>query len=155
MFTFSLLSGCYSTESDTTNDYSASQVTSSNPNLTSIVDISSAVVSTQSSPLTSPEVHVISPDTAKQMMDTLEVIVVDVRREDEYLSGHIERAVLVPNETIQIEAETKLPDKNAIYLIYCRSGRRSNEAAHKLIALGYQNVYDFGGILSWEYGTVS
>lgn len=102
-----------------------------------------------------PTVQVIPPEKAKEMMEKGGVIIVDVRREDEYAEGHIEGALLVPNETITEQAETMLPDKGAVYLIYCRSGRRSNEAANKLIALGYQNVYDFGGILSWEYGTVS
>ena len=102
-----------------------------------------------------PEVIVIAPDKAKEMIDQGNVIVVDVRRKDEFDAGHIEGAKLVPNETILEEAATALPDKSAVYLIYCRSGHRSNEAAHKLISLGYQNVYDFGGILSWEYGTVT
>ena len=128
-----------------------------------VQDTTSPITTTPSSttPITSTsdtspsEVIVISPDEAKEMMDQGGVIIVDVRREDEYAVGHIENAILVPNETIESEAATALPDKNAVYLIYCRSGRRSNEAAHKLVALGYQHVYDFGGILSWEYPTVT
>ena len=49
----------------------------------------------------------------------------------------------------------RLPDKAATLLIYCRSGRRSRDAAEKLIALGYENVYDFGGINDWPYETVT
>lgn len=85
------------------------------------------------------------------MMDQGNVTIVDVRRVDEYEAGHIPGAILVPNETILTEAETKLPDKNAVLLIYCRSGRRSAEAAQKLLSLGYSQVYDFGGILNWHY----
>mgnify|MGYP000753823055 CR=1 FL=1 len=40
-----------------------------------------------------------------------------------------------------------LPDKEATLLIYCRSGRRSKDAAQKLLALGYQSVCDFDTIL--------
>ena len=47
----------------------------------------------------------------------------------------------------------QLPDVNAELLIYCRSGRRSSDAAHKLVALGYTGVYDFGGIIDWPYDT--
>ncbi len=47
-----------------------------------------------------------------------------------------------------------LPDKEATLLIYCRSGRRSKDAAQKLLALGYQNVYDFGGVIDWPYELV-
>ena len=88
---------------------------------------------------------------AKQMMENQDVIIVDVRREDEYAKGHIPHAVLVPNETIKEEAQEKLPDKNATYLVYCRSGNRSAQASRTLIEAGYQNIYDFGGIQDWPY----
>ena len=39
-------------------------------------------------------------------------------------------------------------------LVYCRSGRRSKDAAQKLLALGYQIVYDFGGVIDWPYELV-
>lgn len=87
------------------------------------------------------------------MMDGGGVTVVDVRRADEYATGHVPGAILLPNETISETAESVLTDKNAAILVYCRSGRRSAEAASKLIALGYTKVYDFGGILSWPYDT--
>ena len=47
-----------------------------------------------------------------------------------------------------------MPDKEATLLSYCRSGRRSKDAAQKLLSLGYQNVYDFGGIIDWPYELV-
>lgn len=40
-------------------------------------------------------------------------------------------------------------------LVYCRSGSRSRVAAKSLIGMGYTNVHDFGGIMSWTYGTVT
>lgn len=87
-------------------------------------------------------------------MTTQKVIIVDVRTKSEYDEGHIKNAVLIPNETIGTEPPSKLPDKNAIILVYCRSGRRSRDAANKLVKMGYTNVYDFGGIINWKYGTV-
>ena len=87
------------------------------------------------------------------MMNNEEVTVVDVRRPDEYRLGHVPGAILVTNETIGSEPPAELPDKNAKILVYCRSGRRSREAALKLLDLGYQNVYDFGGIIDWPYAT--
>ena len=39
-------------------------------------------------------------------------------------------------------------------LVYCRSGRRSKDAAQKLLELGYQSVYDFGGVIDWPYELV-
>ena len=100
-----------------------------------------------------PMVQKISPEEAKDMMEQGGVVIVDVRRADEYAEGHIPGAILVPNETILTEAASALPDRNAILLVYCRSGRRSAEAAEKLISLGYRHVYDFGGILDWNYET--
>ena len=89
------------------------------------------------------------------MMQAGGITVVDVRTKAEYDGGHIADAVLVPNETISDTSPPELPDKTATLLIYCRSGRRSRDAAEKLIALGYENVYDFGGINDWPYETVT
>ena len=80
-------------------------------------------------------------------------IIVDVRRQDEYDAGHIPGAVCIPNESIPPAPEL-LGDKDQIILVYCRSGRRSKEAAQKLADLGYSNVYEFGGIIDWAGETV-
>ncbi len=77
-------------------------------------------------------------------------IILDVRSREEYNEGHIPGAVLLPNEEIGGERPEILPDPDQILLIYCRSGRRSKEAAQKLFDLGYTNVYEFGGILTWD-----
>ena len=69
---------------------------------------------------------------------------------DENAEGHIPGGINVPNETIAEEAETALPDKEQILLIYCRSGNRSKQASQTLADLGYTNVYEFGGINTWE-----
>ena len=92
----------------------------------------------------------ITSDEAKKMMETQKVIVVDVRTLEEYNEGHIPNAISVPLETIENEAEAKLKNKDALILVYCRSGRRSREAALKLIEKGYTNVIDFGGIKDWN-----
>ncbi len=81
-------------------------------------------------------------------------IMLDIRTQEEYDGGHIENAVLVPNESIGSEMPEALPDKEATLLVYCRSGRRSKESAQKLLALGYQNFYDFGGVIDWPYELV-
>ena len=97
--------------------------------------------------------HKISAEDAKEMMDTQDVIIVDVRTQEEYNEGYIENAILIPNESIS-GAPSELPDKDAVILIYCRSGNRSKQAADKLVALGYTNIYDFGGIMDWPYEIV-
>lgn len=92
----------------------------------------------------------ISQDEAKEMMLRDDGhVVVDVRRQDEYDAGHIPGAILIPNEDIGSTPPDKLPDKNQIILIYCRSGNRSKQASQKLFDMGYTNVYEFGGINAW------
>lgn len=99
-----------------------------------------------------PGYETISAEDAKNRMDANEdAIVVDVRTESEYNDGHIEGAILIPNETILDTPPEQLPDFDAEILIYCRSGNRSQQAAEKLVKLGYTNVADFGGIINWPY----
>ena len=94
----------------------------------------------------------ISQDAAKQMMDEQEVIVLDVREQDEYESGHIPGAVLLPVGTIDEKtASAAIPEQDSTVLVYCRSGNRSKKAAAALAELGYTEVYEFGGINTWEY----
>ena len=76
-------------------------------------------------------------------------IILDVRRPDEFAEGHIPNAINVPNETIGTDEIPALPDKHQLVMVYCRSGRRSKEAAAKLAALGYTNIVEFGGIHDW------
>ena len=97
----------------------------------------------------------ITPQEAKTIIDNeKDYIILDVRRLDEYNGGHIPNAILIPNEEINEKAESVLLDKNQLILVYCRSGKRSKEAALKLINLGYTNVLDFGGIIDWPYEIV-
>ncbi|HCA56294.1 MAG TPA: hypothetical protein DEO95_12620 [Ruminococcaceae bacterium] len=77
-------------------------------------------------------------------------IILDVRTQQEYDEGHIPQAICIPNEIIGLrENIEELPDKSQMILVYCRSGRRSKEAAEKLASLGYTNVIEFGGIITW------
>lgn len=97
----------------------------------------------------------ISALEAKAMIDEQEdVIVLDVRMPEEFAEGHLEDALLIPDYELDARAEAELPDKDALILVYCRSGRRSAAAAGKLAAMGYTNIYDMGGILDWPYETV-
>lgn len=92
----------------------------------------------------------ISQDEAKEMMEKDDGhVIVDVRTQDEYESGHIPGAILIPNESIGTERPKELPDLDQIIMVYCRSGNRSRQAAKKLADMGYTNVYEFGGVNTW------
>ena len=93
----------------------------------------------------------ISMDEAVTMMaEESGYIILDVRRADEFAAGHIPDAINVANESIGTNEIPELPDKNQLIMVYCRSGRRSKEAAEKLVKLGYTNIVEFGGILDWK-----
>lgn len=96
----------------------------------------------------------ISFERAKQLMEEEpDHLIVDVREEEEYITGHAEGAVLLTLDTIRAEtAAAVIPDRDTLLLIYCRSGRRSRQAAERLAALGYTRVYDMGGLIGWPYG---
>lgn len=93
----------------------------------------------------------ISKEEAHDMMTSDGVIILDVRTQAEFDEGHIINAILLPYDEIDVKAENIIPDKNKTILIYCRTGRRSEIAARELIDMGYTKVFDFGGIVDWEY----
>lgn len=95
----------------------------------------------------------ITQDEAKRIMDTRDdYIIVDARDQYEYDQGHIKDAIVIPYTDIEDLAEQKLPNKEQLILVYCRSGRRSKIAAQSLADMGYTNVKEFGGIIDWQYG---
>lgn len=97
----------------------------------------------------------ISQDEAKRIMDTQKgYVIIDARTQSEFEEGHIEGAILIPEYEITERAEKKIPEKDTLILVYCRSGRRSKIAAEALVSLGYTNVKEFGGIIDWQYKIV-
>ena len=98
----------------------------------------------------------ITAQEAKNLMDTeSDYIIIDARTDEEFAAGHIPNAIMIPEYEIADRAETELPDKDALILVYCRSGRRSKIAAEALVNLGYTNVKEFGGIIDWPYEIVT
>ena len=95
----------------------------------------------------------ISQEEAKEMMDQLaDVVILDVREQDEFDSGHIPGAVLLPVGTIaEDSAAAVIPETDTTVLVYCRSGNRSKTASDALVKLGYTQIYEFGGINTWPY----
>lgn len=92
----------------------------------------------------------VTTEEAVNIMQTEEnYVILDVRTAQEFASGHIPGAALLPNETIGTEDIPLLPDKDQLILVYCRSGNRSKQAAEKLAQLGYTNIVEFGGINRW------
>ena len=97
----------------------------------------------------------IPQETAKQMMtEQTDLILLDVREQDEFDAGHIPGAVLLPVGSInEASAAAVIPEKDTVVLVYCRSGNRSKTASETLAKLGYTQIYEFGGINTWPYET--
>ena len=91
---------------------------------------------------------------AKRLLDTLPVrVLLDVREEEEYITGHAADAVLLPVDELREEtAREAIPSLQTPVLVYCRSGFRSAAAARKLEELGYETICDIGGLVGWPYG---
>ena len=93
----------------------------------------------------------ITAADAIRLLDAHEAAAVDVRESGRVCRGPHPRRKLLPLGQVLSRAAEVLPDKNAVWLIYCRTGRRSADAVRKLESLGYTRLYDLGGILSWPY----
>ncbi len=96
-------------------------------------------------------IPVLSPaDFQKSVQADSTAVVLDVRRPDEYAEGHLSGAVSLD----WLDAETfaqgmERLDKAKTYYVYCRSGRRSHDAAEKMTAAGLHVVDMEGGYLAW------
>jgi len=78
-------------------------------------------------------------------------VIIDVRSESEFLQGHIENAVLIPNNSPDLEKALSKLGKNKTYLLYCLFGGRSSSMFGKMRKLGFKKVYDLdGGIIEWK-----
>jgi len=97
------------------------------------------------------EFHQLDQDEAKIAMDKdKSIVVLDVRTPNEYKSGHIKKA---KNISSAKEVASKYSDKDTVFFVYCQSGSRSSKYAKKLVIKGFTQVYDIGGLSSWDYGT--
>ena len=101
-------------------------------------------------------VHITHEKAAKMMCEEENAVIVDVRTAEEYNKRHIKGAVLLPLDEIEKgNAGRVLPDKNQTLLLYCWTGRRSEDAAKILVKNGYKKVYEFGGLVDWPGETES
>ena len=93
----------------------------------------------------------IPPEQAQDMMVTNpNAIILDVREQWKHETlGKIPGSVHVYVKELSERIQTIIPDKNAMVLIYCTAGVKSAAAYDTMRAMGYTDVYDFGGIDEW------
>ena len=95
-------------------------------------------------------INEIDPDELTEFLQINDAILVDVRRDDEYINGHIENSINIDYMSDEFVKNTERLDKNMPIILYCRSGRRSYLSAIILSENGFKEVYNLeGGILSW------
>ena len=94
------------------------------------------------------EIKPINPEEVYEIIKNDEdYLIVDVRTKEEYNSGHLEGALLLPVQELE-ERLGELPMDKPI-IVYCRSGNRSRTAAEILVNNGFKQIYDMGGISDW------
>lgn len=89
-------------------------------------------------------------EVANDMKHHEDIILLDVRFEEEYQEGHIPTARLLPLPQLEAQALSLFPKDSTLY-VYCRSGQRASNAVTKLKTMGYTKVYNIGGIIHWPY----
>lgn len=82
-----------------------------------------------------------------------DTVIIDVRTPEEYAGGHLEGAVNVNLQSGSFEQDILAFPLDGDYVVYCRSGNRSAQAAAIMADLGFENVQDAGGIQSASSAT--
>lgn len=97
-----------------------------------------------------PEYQMLSMKEAQKIFEKAgDYIILDVREEEEFATGHIPGAICIPHEQIVSKAPEMIPDKEALIYVYCRTGRRSKIAAQALWDAGYRNVVEIGSVYDY------
>ena len=134
-----LLTGC---TSETTTTVTSTSETSVDP-------ATNEPGSTTEPETTTDEAEPPAADTAtatdEDAGEDSDVIVIDVRSEDEWNSGHVERAVHIPHTEIADRISEVTDDKSAKIVLYCAVGGRAGVPKTKLEELGFTNVENAGG----------
>lgn len=85
----------------------------------------------------------------EEYKNTNGAVLLDVRTEEEYAQGHIERSINVPVENINVINEV-VENKKTPLFVYCYSGGRSGNAVAKLKRMGYTCAKNIGGIMNYR-----
>ncbi len=94
--------------------------------------------------------NINSADFSEKIKNDPDAVLIDVRTQGEYISGHIPNSKLIDLMNPQFLQEIEKLDKTKNYYVYCRSGNRSYHAGLAMLRMGFQTVYNLqNGILDW------
>lgn len=96
-------------------------------------------------------IKVLDSQSFKKMISGSNVQLIDVRKPDEFLTGHLEGAKNIDFYSGKFNVEFNNLDKEKPIFIYCRSGARSKQTAEKIAEMGFKEIYDLkGGMLNYK-----
>lgn len=97
------------------------------------------------------KVKTVSAKKFERKMQRHNVVVLDVRTEEEFEQGHIKDAQLIDVNKEDFPQKIQTLHKEKTYLVYCRSGKRSEKALNILNKAGFEKAYHLkGGYLEWQ-----
>jgi molybdopterin/thiamine biosynthesis adenylyltransferase/rhodanese-related sulfurtransferase len=97
------------------------------------------------------EIDEVDATRARELVESGEPVVVDVREQDEWDEGHVPGAVHIPRGHLESRIEHAAPDPGRRIVIYCSAGNRSAFAAKTLEEMGYEDVVSLaGGFTDWK-----
>jgi sulfur-carrier protein adenylyltransferase/sulfurtransferase len=97
------------------------------------------------------EIDEVDALRAKDLIESGDPLIVDVREQDEWDEGHIEGAIHIPRGNLESRIEAAAPNRTRPVLLYCAAGNRSAFAAKTLLELGYDEPVSLaGGFTDWK-----
>lgn len=119
--------------------------------LSLLLTLSSCQESTSQKPAEDPAYGRVSLNQAKQLVSNQDLVIIDVRTPDEWSQGVIPGALKIDYLAGDVEKQLSSLDKNKEYLVYCRSGNRSQKSMALLNQAGFDKVYELkGGYKAWS-----
>lgn len=94
----------------------------------------------------------ITADEVHAALGNADVTIIDVRTPQEVIKGVIKGSISIPLDDLQMQIESRIPDKDRTIYLYCLSGSRSEVAADLLTNLGYTQAFSMSnGLLMWRF----
>lgn len=99
-----------------------------------------------------PKITVITPEEMQFFLESDNVQLIDVRKQEEFDKGHIEGAQNIDFFSPTFFDDISKLDKEKPVYLYCHSGKRSAKCAEKMIEIGFVKIYDLeGGLSKWKH----
>ena len=120
--------------------------------LFAILPLGLLLTSAQAAETAAPKAkHVDVAGAAKLIETNKDVVILDIRTEDEFKDGHLAKAVNIDYLDKTFGDKIAKLDKDKTYLVHCAAGGRSTKSLEQFKAKGFKNIYHLdGGYGAWE-----